>query len=41
MFEIAEKTPRQHFEGTVQPAEAELNLALQECQEVFYPHDSS
>jgi hypothetical protein len=35
MFEIAEKTPRQHFEGTVQPAQAKLKLALQECQVVF------
>jgi hypothetical protein len=30
MFEIAEKTPRQHFEGTVQPAQAKLKLGLQE-----------
>jgi hypothetical protein len=35
MFEIAEKTPRQHFEGTFQPAQAKLKLALQECQVVF------
>jgi hypothetical protein len=35
MFEIAQKTPRQHFEGTVQPAQAKLKLALQECQVVF------